>query len=47
MLKSLEAPLFYIAENAGLSGAVVVNKVKESADGIGFDAYNDKYVDMI
>ena len=47
VLKALEAPLFYIAENAGLSGAVVVNKVKESADGIGFDAYNDKYVDMI
>ena len=47
VLKALEAPLYYIAENAGLSGAVVVNKVKESDDGIGYDAYNDKYVDMI
>lgn len=47
VLKALEAPLFYIAENAGVSGAVVVNKVKESAEGIGFDAYNDQYVDMI
>ncbi len=47
VLKALEAPLYYIAENAGLSGAVVVNKVKESDDTVGYDAYNDQYVNMI
>ena len=45
--KSLEAPLYCIAENAGLEGAVIVNKVKESAVGVGFDALNDTYVDMV
>jgi chaperonin GroEL len=45
--KALEAPLFYIAQNAGLEGAVIINKVRESADGIGYDAANDKYVDMV
>ena len=47
VLKALEAPLFYIAENAGLSGAVVVNAVKAADDNTGFDAYNDQYVNMI
>ena len=47
VLKALEAPLHQIAENAGLNGAVIVNKVKESAVGIGFDAYKEEYVDMI
>ncbi len=47
VLKALEAPLYAIAENAGLEGAVIVNKVKESEVGIGFDAYNEKYVSMV
>ena len=47
ILKALEAPLFHIVSNAGLEGAVVVNKVKESEVGYGFDAYNEKFVDMI
>ncbi len=47
MLKALEAPLFHIVANAGLEGAVIVNKVKESKEGYGFDAYNEEYVDMI
>ena len=47
VLKALEAPLYFIAENAGLAGSVVVNKVKESAQDEGFDAYNEKYVNMI
>ena len=47
VLKALESPLFYIASNAGEEGAVVVNKVKEAGRGIGYDALNDKYVDMI
>lgn len=45
--KALEAPLFQIAVNAGLDGSVIVNKVKESEEGHGFDAYNETYVDMI
>ena len=45
--KALESPLFYIAENAGLEGAVIVNKVKEAEKGIGFDAYKEEYVDMV
>jgi chaperonin GroEL len=45
--KALEAPLYAIVENAGLEGSVIVNKVKESADGIGFDAVNETYVDMM
>lgn len=45
--KALEAPLYRIAENAGLHGSVIVNKVKESKVGIGFDAYNEEYVDMV
>ena len=47
VLKALESPLNQIAENAGLNGAVIVNKVKESEAGIGFDAYTEKYVNMI
>jgi chaperonin GroEL len=47
VLKALEAPLHQIAENAGLNGAVIVNKVKESEVGIGFDAYKEEYVNMI
>lgn len=45
--KALEAPLYAIVENAGLEGAVVVNKVKESESGIGFDAIHETYVDML
>ena len=47
VLKALESPLYFIAENAGLPGAVVVNKVKEAEEGIGFDAYKEVYVNMI
>ncbi len=47
ILKALEAPLYYIAANAGLEGAVIVNKVKESEVGIGFDAISEAYVDMV
>ncbi len=47
VLKALEAPLYTIASNAGLEGAVIVNKVKESKEGEGFDAYNEEYVDML
>ena len=43
----MEAPLFAIAENAGLEGAVIVNKVKESTPGTGFDAVSETYVDMM
>ena len=45
--KALEAPLYYIAENAGEDGSVIVNKVKESKAGMGYDALNEQYVDMI
>ena len=47
LLKALEAPLFRIAENAGLEGSVIVSKVKEAKEGVGFDAYKEEYVDMI
>ena len=47
VLKALEAPLYIIAANAGLEGSVVVNKVKESKPGFGFDAFKEEYVDMI
>ena len=47
VLKALEAPLFHISTNAGLEGAVIINKVRESEVGVGFDAYNEKYVDMV
>ena len=47
VLKALTAPLYRIAENAGLDGSVIVNKVTEAASGVGFDAYNETYVDMV
>ena len=47
ILKALESPLYYIAENAGLEGSVIINKVKESEVGVGYDAAKDEYVDMV
>ena len=47
IMKALEAPLYHIVANAGLEGSVIINKVKESEAGIGFDAYNEEYVDMV
>ena len=47
ILKALEAPLYHIAANAGLEGSVIINKVRESEVGTGFDAYNEKYVEMV
>lgn len=47
VLKALEAPLFHIAANAGLEGSVIINKVRESQIGVGFDALKEEYVDMV
>ena len=47
ILKALEAPLYHIVANAGLEGSVIINKVRESQVGVGFDAYKEEYVDMI
>ena len=47
ILKALEAPLFTIANNAGLEGSVIVNKVRESEPGTGFDALRGEYVQMV
>ena len=47
VLKALESPLYHIAANAGLEGAVIINKVKESEPGMGFDALSETYVDMV
>lgn len=47
ILKALEAPLYHIASNAGLEGAVIINKVYESEAGFGFDALNESYVNMV
>ena len=47
ILKALESPLYYIVANAGLEGAVIINKVREANPGIGFDAYKEEYVDMV
>lgn len=47
VLKALEAPLYHIAANAGLEGSVIINKVRESQVGMGFDALKDEYVDMV
>ncbi len=47
ILKALEAPLYTIAANAGQEGSVIVNKVRESAEGIGYDALKDDYVNMV
>ena len=47
ILKALEAPLFHIAANAGLEGSVIINMVRESEVGVGFDALNEEYVNMV
>ena len=47
ILKSLEAPLYHIAANAGLEGSVIINKVRESKAGFGFDALKEEYVNMV
>ncbi len=47
VLKALESPLYKISANAGLEGSVIVNKVRESEVGVGFDAYKEEYVDMV
>ena len=47
VLKALEAPLYHIVANAGLDGSVIINKVRESEVGIGFDAYKEEYVNMV
>ncbi|MBR6698325.1 MAG: chaperonin GroEL [Lachnospiraceae bacterium] len=47
ILKALEAPLYHIANNAGLEGSVIINKVRESEVGVGFDAYKEEYVNMV
>lgn len=47
VLKALESPLFHIAANAGLEGSVIINKVRESKTGYGFDALKEQYVDMV
>ena len=47
ILKALEAPLFTLAYNAGLEGAVIINKVRESEPGVGFNALTEEYVDMV
>lgn len=47
VLKALESPLYYIATNAGLEGSVIVNKVSELEDGMGFDALKEDYTNMV
>ncbi len=47
IVKALEAPIATIAQNAGLEGAVIINKIRESEVGTGFDAYKEEYVDMV
>ena len=47
ILAALEAPLRCIAANAGLEGSVIVNKIRESAVGTGFNALTEQYVDMV
>ncbi|MBQ7067406.1 MAG: chaperonin GroEL [Lachnospiraceae bacterium] len=47
VLKALEAPLYHISANAGLEGSVIINKVRESEPGMGFDALKEEYVDMV
>nr|WP_318684039.1 chaperonin GroEL [uncultured Acetatifactor sp.] len=47
VLKALEAPLYHIVANAGLEGSVIINRVKESEVGMGFDALKEEYVDMV
>ena len=43
----MESPLFRITSNSGLEGAVIINKVRESEEGIGYDALKEEYVNMI
>ena len=45
--RAIEEPVRQIAHNAGLEGAVIVDKIRHSKKGVGFDALNEKYVDMI
>lgn len=47
VLKALESPLYHIAANAGLEGSVIINKVRESQEGTGFDALKEEYVNMV
>ncbi len=47
VLKALESPLYHIAANAGLEGSVIINKVSESENGMGFDVLKEEYVDMV
>lgn len=47
ILKALESPLHHIVANAGLEGAVIINKVRESEIGVGFDALKEEYVNMV
>ena len=47
VLKALEAPLYYIAANAGEDGSVIINKVRESEVGVGYDALKGEYVNMV
>lgn len=47
VLKALESPLYYIVDNAGLEGSVIIDKVRESEPGHGFDAFKEEYVDMV
>lgn len=47
ILKALESPLMIIAQNAGLEGAVIINKVRESEAGTGFDVLKEEYTDMV
>jgi len=47
VLKALESPLYHIAANAGLEGSVIINKVWESEEGVGFDVLKEEYVDMV
>ena len=47
VLKALESPLYFIAENAGVDGSVIVNKVMESKQGMGYNAISGAYVDMV
>ena len=47
VLKALESPLYHIAANAGLEGSVIINKVRESEPGVGFDVLKEEYVNMV
>ncbi len=47
VLKALESPLYHIAANAGLEGSVIINKVRESEQGVGFDVLKEEYVNMV